>query len=274
MASADDAPETPSDTARLETFSDGVIAIAITLLVLEITVPAITGDDSLGHELLKEWPSYLGYVVSFLTLGTMWINHHNRFRYIARVNQSLLSLNTLLLMTIAFLPFSTALLAEYITGTHSQQVIAIAVYTGTLTANAVCSPSSGNTPPAAAVSSTTASAPTNFAAIPVVISSDSRCTLCRSSSRSSGSRRHWRSPAQWPSCSCCRSPRSMCATTRLMPGLRTAARSLPARWRPAVPGRTRAARAGTTRSSRRCPTAAAGTAPCRRVSSASPDPER
>lgn len=103
-------------------------------------MPHVTGGEgetSLGRSLVNQWPSYAGYVVSFLTLGTMWINHHNRFRYISRVDQSLLSLNTLLLMTIAFVPFSTALLADYITGTYSQQVIASAVYTGTLTANAV-----------------------------------------------------------------------------------------------------------------------------------------
>ena len=134
-------PTAPSDaaadTTRLETFSDGVIAIAITLLVLEITVPTIAHDKSLGHELLKEWPSYLGYAVSFLTLGTMWINHHNRFREIVRADQGLLSINTLLLMAMAFLPFSTALVADYVTGSPEQQLTASAIYTGTTLAIAV-----------------------------------------------------------------------------------------------------------------------------------------
>lgn len=137
MSTSPDSSGTTSDTARLETFSDGVIAIAITLLVLEITVPSIKHDESLGHELLKDWASYAGYVVSFLTLGTMWINHHNRFREIVRTDQALLSINTVLLMAMAFLPFSTALVAEYVTGSHEQQVTASAIYTGTTLAIAV-----------------------------------------------------------------------------------------------------------------------------------------
>ncbi|MEH2143471.1 TMEM175 family protein [Nostoc sp.] len=98
------------DTTRLEAFSDGVFAIAITLLVLEIKVPP--PNTALGAELLHLWPSYLAYVVSFLAIGTIWINHHGMFQHIVRVNGTLLLLNVLLLMLIAFLPFPTAVLAE------------------------------------------------------------------------------------------------------------------------------------------------------------------
>jgi uncharacterized membrane protein len=67
------------DTQRLEAFSDGVFAIAITLLVIEIGVPHVESDQSLTRELLDLWPSYFGYVVSFLTIGIMWANHHYMF---------------------------------------------------------------------------------------------------------------------------------------------------------------------------------------------------
>ncbi|MEG4201279.1 TMEM175 family protein [Microcoleus sp. Pol12A5] len=98
------------DTTRLEAFSDGVFAIAITLLVLEIKVPP--PDTALGAELLQLWPSYLAYAVSFLVIGAIWINHHAMFKHIVRVDGTLLLLNVLHLMPIAFLPFPTAVLAE------------------------------------------------------------------------------------------------------------------------------------------------------------------
>jgi len=103
-----------SQTARLEAFSDGVFAIAVTLLILEIHVPAREHAETLGHELLRIWPSYLGYLTSFLTIGVMWINHHYVFELIARVDRTMLLLNTLLLMLIAFVPFPTAVLAQFI----------------------------------------------------------------------------------------------------------------------------------------------------------------
>jgi uncharacterized membrane protein len=110
---------TSRDTARVEAFSDGVIAIAITLLIIEIGVPEIEAGESDGNRALLEallhlWPSYLGYFVSYLTIGIMWINHHNIFRFIARTDQKFLVLNTLLLLCIAFIPFPTAVMAEYL----------------------------------------------------------------------------------------------------------------------------------------------------------------
>lgn len=118
------------DTARLEAFSDGIFAIAITLLVLEIKVPP--PNTALGAELLQLWPSYLAYVVSFLVIGAIWINHHAMFHHIVRVDGTLLLLNVLHLMPIAVLPFPTAVLAEaFHRGTD--EPIAAAFYGGILT---------------------------------------------------------------------------------------------------------------------------------------------
>jgi len=117
------------DTNRLEAFSDGVFAIAITLLVLEIKVPP---GEPLGLGLLQLWPSYLAYAISFIVIGAIWINHHAMFDWIVRADQNLLLLNTLHLMFIAFLPFPTAVLA-WAFHTHSGQDVAAAFYAGTLT---------------------------------------------------------------------------------------------------------------------------------------------
>lgn len=118
------------DTNRLEAFSDGVFAIAITLLVLEIKVPP--SNMALEAGLLRLWPSYLAYMVSFLVIGAIWINHHAMFRHIVRVDEKLLLINVLHLMVIAFLPFPTAVLAEAF---HRKmgEPIATAFYGGTLT---------------------------------------------------------------------------------------------------------------------------------------------
>jgi uncharacterized membrane protein len=125
-----------SDTGRIEAFSDGVFAIAITLLIIEIGVPDVVGTESLFHKLVELWPSYLGYAISFLVIGTVWANHHNRFRLIARSDHVLLFLNIVFLMCVAFVPFPTALLAEYIRD-EEYRVTAVAVYSGTLAVTAV-----------------------------------------------------------------------------------------------------------------------------------------
>jgi uncharacterized membrane protein len=96
-------------TARFEAFSDGVFAIAATLLILELS--ATPGAD-LGHELLHLWPSYLAYVTSFLTIGIIWMNHHHTVSLLARTDRTFQFLNILLLLTIAFLPFPTKLVAQ------------------------------------------------------------------------------------------------------------------------------------------------------------------
>ena len=101
-------------TQRTEAFSDGVFAIAITLLIIEIGVPQVEGSESLPEALARLWPSYFGYMLSFVTIGIMWANHHGMFKDIERVDHTLIVLNLLLLMSIAFLPFPTAVLAEYL----------------------------------------------------------------------------------------------------------------------------------------------------------------
>ena len=102
-----DAPE----TARLETFSDGVFAIAATLLILEVK---LDGRGSVAHQLLHLWPSYAAYAISFLTIGIMWINHHSLYRQIGRVDRTFLAINVLFLMVIAFIPFPTHVLAAHL----------------------------------------------------------------------------------------------------------------------------------------------------------------
>ena len=124
------------DTGRIEAFSDAVFAIAITLLIIEIGVPHAEGAESLYDKLLHLWPSYFGYAISFLVIGTVWANHHNRFRLIARSDHVMLFLNIVFLMCVAFIPFPTALLAEYIRD-EAYRTTAVAVYTGTLAVTAV-----------------------------------------------------------------------------------------------------------------------------------------
>ena len=123
----------PSETARVEAFSDGVFAIAITLLVLEIRVPEpdLTGHGStLLSALLALWPSYLGYLISFVTIGIMWVNHHNMFMLIRRTDRYFLLISVLFLMCIAFLPFPTAVLAEYLSEPKGRR-LAVALYSAT-----------------------------------------------------------------------------------------------------------------------------------------------
>jgi TMEM175 potassium channel family protein len=118
------------DTDRLEAFSDGVIAIAITLLLLEISVPE--AGSALGPALVGLWPSYVAYAVSFLVIGAIWINHHAMFRHIVRADGTLLLLNVLHLMLIAFLPFPTGVLARAFSR-GAGEAVAAALYGGTLT---------------------------------------------------------------------------------------------------------------------------------------------
>ena len=118
-------------TSRLEAFSDGVIAIAITLLVLEIHVPETGGPDSLGHQLADQWPSYAAYLVSFVTIGIIWVNHHAMVSRLRKTNHTVLILNLFLLMSIAILPFTTDLVAEYLRESDGQH-LAAAIYSGSL----------------------------------------------------------------------------------------------------------------------------------------------
>lgn len=110
------------DGARIEAFSDGVFAIAITLLILEIKVPAPNAD--LAARLLKQWPSYLAFVISFLFIGIMWINHRRLFAHIKRADNMLLALNLLLLLGVTTVPFPTAVLAQHL-GQNGQRAAMI-----------------------------------------------------------------------------------------------------------------------------------------------------
>jgi TMEM175 potassium channel family protein len=116
-------------TNRLEAFSDGVIAVAVTLLVLDIHVPEIRHDETLLRALLHSWPHYAAYVVSFMTIGIIWINHHAMISRLARADHSILILNLLLLMSIVLLPFATELMAAYLRAS-SGQTLAAGVYSG------------------------------------------------------------------------------------------------------------------------------------------------
>lgn len=98
---------------RILALSDGVFAIAITLLILEIAVPPATGDADLSKALLGLWPRYLAYILSFVVIARFWVTHHLAFRLIARYDAGLVWLNLLLLMFVAFLPFPTAVLGEH-----------------------------------------------------------------------------------------------------------------------------------------------------------------
>jgi uncharacterized membrane protein len=101
---------------RLVFFSDAVFAIAITLLALDIRLPEMGGiqsDAALRQALLSLWPQYFAYMLSFLVIGASWANHHRRFGMIRRYDRTLIFLNLLLLMAIAFVPFPTSVLAEF-----------------------------------------------------------------------------------------------------------------------------------------------------------------
>jgi uncharacterized membrane protein len=98
-----------TETARIEAFSDGVFAIAITLLILDIKIPA-PGSGAVTHELLQEWPSYVSYLLSFAFIGIMWMNHHRLFTLIKRSDHFLMILNLLLLLGVTTVPFPTAVL--------------------------------------------------------------------------------------------------------------------------------------------------------------------
>ena len=119
-------PSVGHSSSRLEAFSDGVLAIAITLLILEVRVPDAE-PGGLTAALAHEWPSYAAYALTFVIIGIMWVNHHELFDNIEVVTRSLMFLNIFLLMTIAFLPFPTALMAEYLREGENSH-IATAVY--------------------------------------------------------------------------------------------------------------------------------------------------
>jgi uncharacterized membrane protein len=111
------------ETQRLEAFSDGVFAIAITLLVLEIRVPHLEEGEILSGALLRLWPSYAAYAFSFLMIGIFWVNHHSFFRLFRRVNHAFLVMNVFFLMFVSFIPFPTAVLADHLKESELQTAV-------------------------------------------------------------------------------------------------------------------------------------------------------
>lgn len=126
-----------AETSRLEAFSDGVFAIAITLLVLELKVPDLEEGEHLWPALRHEWPQFGAYLTSFAVLGIMWTNHHSMFRQIRRTDRGLMFLNLALLLWTALLPFPTVLFAEYLREDSINSHVAAAVYSTNLTLAAV-----------------------------------------------------------------------------------------------------------------------------------------
>lgn len=113
---------------RVEAFSDGVFAIAITLLVIEIRPPEIEPGGTLASALQHEWPSYVAYLVSFLVIGVMWLNHHRIFGQVRGVDGPLLLLNLNLLLWTALIPFPTAVLADHLRDGGEPARTAMALY--------------------------------------------------------------------------------------------------------------------------------------------------
>ena len=136
----DDTPPTKDaaglfDTVRLEAFSDGVFAIASTLLVLQFKIPPAEPSTAeaggLAALIVTRWPSFLGYALSFGVVGITWINHHTMFQYIRRANRTFLLINLGFLLWVSFLPFPTALLAEHVRVPVDRET-AMVLYSGTL----------------------------------------------------------------------------------------------------------------------------------------------
>jgi uncharacterized membrane protein len=111
-------------TGRAEAFSDGVFAIAITLLILEVNVPE-ADFDNLWRGIVDQWPSYLAFATSFITIGGIWLAHHGIFRRLQYANGWVMRVNLALLMAVSFLPFPTKLLAEAIHETDAERAAVI-----------------------------------------------------------------------------------------------------------------------------------------------------
>lgn len=119
------------ETNRLEAFSDGVFAIAITLLILEVRLPPEEAG-TLAHRLAEAWPGYVGFLISFATIGIMWANHHVVFQVIGRTSHGLMMANLLLLLCVSFIPFPTKVLSEHLRGgSGADKEVAAIFYSGT-----------------------------------------------------------------------------------------------------------------------------------------------
>ncbi len=117
------------DSARLEAFSDGVFAVAITLLALDLVV-AGPGHGTLAHQLADKWPSFAAYFISFLTIGIIWVNHHTVFKNLSEIDRTLLFLNLLLLFFVVSIPFATSTMATYLRQGGADSHLGAALYMG------------------------------------------------------------------------------------------------------------------------------------------------
>jgi uncharacterized membrane protein len=117
------------DSARLEAFSDGVFAVAITLLALDLAV-AGPGHGTLAHQLSDKWPSFAAYAISFLTIGIIWVNHHTIFKNLSEIDRTLLFLNLLLLFFVVTIPFATSTMATYLREGGTDSHLGAALYMG------------------------------------------------------------------------------------------------------------------------------------------------
>jgi uncharacterized membrane protein len=118
------------DRSRLEAFSDGVIAVAITLLALDLTVAGPAGHGSLADQLHEKWPAFLAYLISFFMIGIVWVNHHVLVRSIIKVDRTLLFLNLVLLLFVVLIPFATAIVADYFSRHDWNTQVAMMIYGG------------------------------------------------------------------------------------------------------------------------------------------------
>ena len=119
------------DRSRLEAFSDGVFAVAITLLALNIVVPGPgPGHPELLDQLSAHWPAFVAYAISFFTIGIIWVNHHALLRSVKAVDRTLLFVNLVLLLFVVLIPFSTATAADYLHHDNWNARVAVAVYAG------------------------------------------------------------------------------------------------------------------------------------------------
>lgn len=131
--------EMARDATRVETFSDGVFGVVLTVMAVELlqTGPARESGRELPDALAHAWPSYLAYVITFAIAGQVWLAHHNLWRYVARVDQMLLVFNLLVLLFIATIPFTADLLSDNLRGNPTEQRLTAALYVGTVLGEAI-----------------------------------------------------------------------------------------------------------------------------------------
>ncbi|WP_319458877.1 TMEM175 family protein [Micromonospora sp. RTP1Z1] len=127
------------DSARVEAFSDAVIAIVLTVMAVELLQfgPDTPKDKGLAAALAHEWRSYLAYVITFAIVGQIWLTHHNMWRYVVRVDQMLLVFNLALMLFVAAIPFTANQLSDHLRGTDADQQLSAALYVGTVLGEAL-----------------------------------------------------------------------------------------------------------------------------------------